>query len=215
MALKSAQQSHVPKAEGKTASRLAKVLNESVLRDILDKDAPVEQIVEDLFRMGHKLFKAVKPRHYESWNDFKGATERGETELVELEGASTIQEDDVVILRGCPMADEMAKLNVDGKAPAFHKDIVNDYMDQNPGSNALLHPGCIAHQVARQLITRGIEIEGIQGLNYYQLACRSMASGKVVYDDNGMKTIGMNKETADRLIDGYACLYVIVKEKSK
>ena len=112
------------------------------------------------------------------------------------------------------MADEMAKLNVNGKPPAFHKDIVDGYMEQNPGSNALLHPGCIAHQVARQLIARSIEVDGVGALNYYQLACRSLASGKVVYDDNGLETVGMSKEKANKLIDGYACLYVIVREKA-
>jgi hypothetical protein len=85
-------------------------------------------------------------------------------------------------------------------------------MEQNPGSNALLHPGCIAHQVARQLIVRNIEVKGMSNLNYYQLACRSLASGKVVYDDNGLEAIGMSKEKATQLIEGFACLYVIVRD---
>jgi hypothetical protein len=214
MEFKTVEKQAVPATVTTSKGKLAQVLNESVLREVLDEGAPVEEIVENLFRQGHQLFKAVRSRLYANWGEFKQAQQEGNTELVELEGPSTIDNDDVVILRGCPMADEMAKLHVGGKPPAFHKDIVEGYMEQNPGSNALLHPGCIAHQVARQLITRSIEVGGVGALNYYQLACRSLATGKVVYDDNGLKTVGMSKEKASELIDGYACLYVMVRENA-
>jgi hypothetical protein len=194
--------------------KVAQVLNESVLRELLREGAPVEQIVENLFEKGHELFKAVGKRKYATWQAFKKEQLADGTELVELEGPASIDRADVVILRGCPMSEEMGKLNTDGKPPAFHKDIVDGYMQQNPGSNAILHPGCIAHQVARQLIVRNIEIAGAHSLNYYQLACRSLATGKVVYDDNGLAAIGMSKEKASELVDGYACLYVVIRNNS-
>ncbi len=196
-----------------TKTTLAEVLSADVLRDILDEDMPVEDIVMRLFQTGHELADAIHTHSHATWEEFKKAHASGESELVQLEGASSIDNDDVVILRGCPMAGEMAKLAVDGKPPAFHTRIVEEYKAQNPGSNSVLHPGCIAHQVARQLIARQIEIDGESCLNYYQLACRSGATGAVVYDDNGLDAIGMTKQQAADLIAGYACLYAIVKTK--
>ncbi len=193
--------------------KLQKVLNADRLRGILDEGKPVEQVVMELFQTGLELATAVDVGRYASWDDFIGHHKAGESGIVDLEGDSTIDDDHVVVLLDCPMADTMKELNVDGAPPAFHKQIVEDYKDQNPGSNAILHPGCIAHQVSRQLITKSIEVDGKFSLNFYQLACRSMASGAVVYDENGLNAVGMSKEQADKLIEGKACLYVIVSSE--
>lgn len=195
----------------KSGSKLVEVLTSDVLSSILDEHSPVEEVVMNLFRRGTDLADAVTTRNYESWEEFKTAHAAGDSAIVELEGLSEIDDSDVVVLRGCPMADEMKKLSVNGSPPEFHTRIITDYMHQNPGSNAILHPGCIAHQVSRQLIVKNITIAGEHCLNYYQLACRSGATGKVVYDENGLNAIGMSKEQANQLIDGFACLYVIFK----
>jgi hypothetical protein len=191
--------------------KLSQVLNHNVLREIVDESKPVEQIVEGLYLMGGKLQNSVHSRTYKDWNDFKRQHAKEETELVELEGLSDVNEEDVVVLRDCPMGEEMSKLHCDGKPPQFHAKVIEDYMQQNPGSNAILHPGCIAHQVARQLITKSIRFENGDSLNFYQLACRSMKTGKVVYDDNGLASVGMSQETAAKLVDGSGCLYVMVR----
>jgi hypothetical protein len=194
------------------ATKLAQVLNAAVLGKLLDEQTPVEKIVANLFAKGAEL-AGGGPRHYGSFEEFAGRHAAGDSELVELEGASDILPDDVVILKGCPMAAEMKQLGVNGTPPPFYRRIVNDYREQNPGANAILHPGCIAHQVARQLIVKRIDAGGRHDLNYYQLACRNTSSGEIVYDDNGLAAIGMTKEKAAQLIAGSACLYVIVKNR--
>jgi hypothetical protein len=191
--------------------KLVEVLNADSLREILVESAPVEEIVDKLFQKGHELSAAVDNKEYRLFEEFKEACRRETSELDDLEGPSDINPDDVVILRGCPMADVMGSLNENGKPPEFHGRIVEEYKQQNPGSDAILHPGCIAHQVARQLIVKNIEIDGNRNLNYYQLACRSGATGKVVYDENGLRRTGLSRDRANELIDGYACLYAIVK----
>lgn len=192
--------------------KLVHVLDEIALKKLLSADTPVEKIVENLYKMGNELAKTVKNRRYKSLAEFKKAQQEDQTELVELEGPATLDDKDIVILRGCPIADEIIKLYVNGKPPAFQRTIMEDYMAQNPGSNALLHPGCIAHQVARQLIIKDIEIDGKRFLNFYQLACRSTKTGFIVYDENGLKHAGMTKAQASKLIEGCACLYVITRQ---
>ncbi len=190
--------------------KLAKVLNASVLQEILQPDRPVEEIVDDLFMKGVELSQEITPKSYSSWEEFVAKHSGGQSELVELEGVSDIGSDNVVILRGCPMAAEMKKLEVEGKSPAHFATISHAYKEQNPGSNAILHPGCIAHQVGRQLTIKEIAIAGKQSLNFYQLACRSLATGKIVYDENGLKACGMSHEKAQQLIEGFACLFALV-----
>ncbi|MCP4590219.1 MAG: hypothetical protein GY842_05725 [bacterium] len=191
--------------------KIRAVLSANALEDIIDEHAPIEEIVMGLFQEGTNLAESVTIEGYATWQEFKEAHAAGDSAIVELEGESTIDDANVVILKGCPMADEMKKLALDGAPPKFHTRIINDYMAQNPGSNAILNPGCIAHQVGRQLITKAITIGGEHCLNYYQLACRSSDTGKVVYDENGLASIGMSEAQADKLIDGSGCLYVIIR----
>lgn len=193
--------------------KLPEVVNAERLRSLLDEHAPVEDIVLELFKTGEELSHVVTFGSYDKFEDFVEAHKAGMSELIDLEGPASINDDLVVVLKSCPMAAEMAKLNVEGKPPVFFPTICNSYMEQNPGSNAILHPGCIAHQVARQLIVRDIKIGQENSLNFFQLACRNMATGKVVYDENGLKRVGMGKEKAAKLIDGFACLYAIVRTK--
>jgi hypothetical protein len=191
---------------------LSEVLSAPTLKSVLTEDSPVEEIVENLYLKGAALANIVDRKYYKSWEEFKSKHETSVDELAQLEGVSQIGDDKLVVLVKCPMAEEVGKLFVDGKPPAHFSKIINGYMNQNPGSNAILHPGCIAHQVARQIIVNQLQIEGKQVVNYYQLACRSGATGKVVYDDNGLNEIGMSKAEAEKLVTGFACLYVIVSK---
>jgi hypothetical protein len=195
-----------------TTCVLSQILNAKALNEILSEDAPVEEIVDQLFAKGSQLAETVTVMKYSGWKEFCNQHTEAHGELAQLEGASNIDEGNIVVLLQCPMADEMKKLQEDGKPPAHHQNITDTYMVQNPGSNALLHPGCIAHQVARQLIVKQLQVTGKKNINYYQLACRSMATGKVVYDENGLARMGMTREQADKLVDGHACLYVMVVE---
>jgi hypothetical protein len=192
------------------AHRLVEALNAEILRTVLDESSPVEDIVDELFSRGAALSTTRHPQTYESWADFVDKHRATKSPLFELEGASDISDKKVAILRNCPMAEEMKKLNVDGAPPKFHAKIVEGYKAQNPGSNAILHPGCIAHQVGRQVTVKTISIKGIKNLNFYQIACRSGATGKVVYDENGLTATGMTHTEADGLINGFACLFSLV-----
>jgi hypothetical protein len=191
--------------------KIAQVLNATILHDLLDEHTPIEAIVEKLFMKGAALAEVITQRQYASFQEFKDAHAAGQSEIAELEGPSDIDPAQVVILKGCPMAATMKQLGVNGTPPPFFRDIVQGYIEQNPGSEAILHPGCIAHQVARQLVTRHIAIAGKNDLNFYQLACRNMATGAVVFDRNGLEKTGMSEATAASLIDGQACLYALVK----
>ena len=195
-----------------TTCVLSQILNADTLKEILCPDAPVEEIVDQLFAKGSQLAESVTVMNYSDWKQFCQQHVQAQGELAQLEGASTINGNNIVVLLQCPMSREMSKLQVDGKPPVHHKSITDTYMLQNPGSNALLHPGCIVHQVARQLIVKQLKVTGKKNINYYQLACRSMATGKVVYDENGLAKVGMSREQADKLVDGHACLYVMVVE---
>jgi hypothetical protein len=194
------------------AGTLAQVMNVDVLGEILQENAPAHEVVDSLLHKGVDLAEAVEHKVYKNYEDFVNTHVTGKSQLVELEGESSLDEN-MIILHGCPMFDEVKKLYTDGKPPESHGKIVNEFMDQNPGTNALLHPGCIVHQVARQMIVHSIKFEDGTGLSFYQIACRSMGTGKVVYDEKGMAVTNLSKEAIDKMIDGYACLYILVNNK--
>jgi hypothetical protein len=191
--------------------RIAEVLDHAVLTQVLNEDAPVESIVENLFLKGNDLSDAVKKRHFSNWEQFKQAHATGDSELAELEGESDIDQHDRVSLKKCPLSEIMSKFVIDGQFPDHFKKIVEDFKHQNPGSNAILHPGCIAHQVARQLIVKDLDIENEKSINYFQFACRDAHSGKVVFDDQGLENSGASWTEAAISIDGNACYYKLIK----
>jgi hypothetical protein len=194
--------------------KIVDVLNFESMREILREDQPVHEIVEALFQKGTELAQVVSSRGYDNFDEFQEAHRADETQLAELEGPSNLEDRDVVVLRSCPMAEEMKKFRTTGAPPSFHAKIVEEFCAQNPGSNAILHPGCIAHQVGRQITIKQLNVRGESNLNFNQIACRNMATGQVVYDDNGLEAIGMTKEQANSLVDGFACLYAIIHRQN-
>jgi hypothetical protein len=147
-------------------TKLVEVMNHNVLRDIIDESKPVEQLVDELYHKGAELCRSVSLRSYKDWDDFRRHHSDERAELVELEGPSDLGAGDVVFLRACPIADEMSTLNRNGKPPEFHGRVVQDYMELNPGSNSVLHFGCIAHQVTRQFIVKSFRFENGDFLNF-------------------------------------------------
>jgi len=189
------------------APRIAQVLNATALRQILRPDTPVEDIVDKLYEKGHELYMSLERKTYKDMSHWRRQHQEMKTELAALEGPSEIHENDVMVLKTCPIADEMAKLNVNGQPPAFHSEIIADYMEQNPGSNAILHPGCIAHQAARQMVVANMDVGGERNMNFHQISCRSATTGETVFDDNGLRTAGMKRKEAERMVNGNACVY--------
>jgi hypothetical protein len=189
--------------------KIGQVMSYEVLKEILNEATPVEDVVMTLFAKGDELAHVVTARKFDSLAHLRTEHNADNSELVELEGSSAFSDTDIVVLKNCPMAPIMKQFKVDGKAPAFHAQIVHDYKEQNPGSNAILHPGCIAHQVSRQIAVKDMNVAGASNLNFCELACRNMMTGDVVYDENGLEEIGMSKEQAYQLVDGFACLYAI------
>jgi hypothetical protein len=191
--------------------RIAEVLDHAALTQVLNKDAPVEVIVENLFMKGNDLSAAIKKRHFSNWEQFKHAHATGDSELAELEGESALDPQNRVSLKKCPLVEIMDKFMINGRFPNHFSKIVEDYKHQNPGSNAILHPGCIAHQVARQLIVKEMDIDSEKSINYFQFACRDTHSGKVLFDDHGLENFGASWTETAIGIDGNACYYQLVR----
>ncbi len=73
-----------------------------------------------------------------------------------------------------------------------------------------MHPVCIAHQVARQLVVANLDVAEKMDLHYHQLACRRDPSMKITYDHNGLSTVGLSEKQTARRASGSACLYALV-----
>jgi len=133
--------------------------------------------------------------------------DEGKSPFNKLEG-QTERDDNIVILKQCPMAKLLNEVSVDGKLPDFYQTIVEKYVQIYKNKGAILHPFCIVHQVIRAHVGEQIKVNG-KSLHVYQVACRSMTSGKVVYANEGMNKVNMSKEEVDAKLEGKACMYLI------
>ena len=128
--------------------------------------------------------------------------------LEELEGES-IPDGDLRILKTCPMVpviNAVKKHNLaetgEDALPAYYREIVERCIEQYPGEAAILHPLCIVHQAMRDVISSG------KGTLTRQIACRSGATGEVVFANKGLSAANLTEEQARGKIDGYACMYM-------
>jgi hypothetical protein len=114
----------------------------------------------------------------------------------------------VFILKKCPMGKLVESLKEDGKLPKYYLEVVKKYVELYKSKGAIIHPFCIVHQVIREQVGESIRVNGGRML-VYQVACRSLASGKVVYATEGTSRVDMTQEDIDKKIDGNACMYFV------
>jgi GTPase Era involved in 16S rRNA processing len=170
-------------------AELQRICNADFIRSTLRKDDEIGQIVEAL------VLKAAEE-----------AERVGSLE--ELEGES-FPDANVTILKKCPMEPVLAVIKKEQLAqtgreelPGFYQVIVNKFIEEQPDDAAVLHPLCIVHQAMRDIV-------GSQkGSLTRQVACRSAASGAVVFSKNGLASANLTAARAREKINGYACMYI-------
>jgi len=133
--------------------------------------------------------------------------DEGKSPFNKLEGQAE-RDENLIILKQCPMSKLLSEVSVDGKLPDYYKTIVDKYIQIYKNKGAILHPFCIVHQVIRAHVGDHIKVGG-KNLKVYQVACRSMTSGKVVYANEGMSKVDMTKEEVDAKLEGKACMYLL------
>ena len=128
--------------------------------------------------------------------------------MEEFEGES-IHDGDLRILKKCPMVPTLniimkENLAQTGKEelPVFYREIVEKFIGQHPDEAAVLHPLCIVHQSMRDIISSEKRCLA------RQIACRSEATGKVVFAKNGLSLANLTENQARDKIDVYACMYI-------
>jgi hypothetical protein len=168
--------------------KITEELNLDYVHEVLKYGRRIKDMIGDLERKGAELAKEV-------------------TSLEELEGKAEVQGENVILL-ACPMVPVLNELKKEHKEllgieklPAYFPDIVDMYISMNPNSAAILHPLCIAHQHIRK------EFGKAHGAEIEQIACRSGATGEVVYAKAGLDKAKMTEDDAKKLLGERACLY--------
>lgn len=189
------------------------LLEEKLTKEWALKVIPPERrmfgaILYDLQEMGMRLAKELNLKDYASFEDFLKEHEKGKSALAALEGLSDV-EGNVFILKNCPMGRLLNALKgPDGKLPKYYLEVVDKYKALFKSKGAIIHPFCIVHQVIRAQIGENIKAGG-KAMLVYQISCRSLTSGKIVYAEEGTNRAGLSREEIDRKIDGKACMYLV------
>jgi len=192
------------------------------LTDIVEREA--EKIKEILYsdkltivgktialkELGRKIAEEIYTQQYHSLEEFYEAYDHGKDPMQQLEGKGT-RKGDLIILEDCPVAglkDHPIDLFKEtGKFPPAWDAIVEEYK-QVFKNDAILHPLCIVHQRIREELAKKIPKEKAY-VHATEVACRSMATGKVVFSEWGLQLSGESREEIEKLIDKKACIYFI------
>lgn len=189
-------------------SRIEKKLTKEWADEIIREDKRlISAIIYDLQEMGKAIAAELNIKDYESFEMFLLDHESGMSPFNALEGKADC-EDNLFVLNHCPMAKMLESVMVDGKLPDFYQRIVDKYTEIHKGKGAILHPFCIVHQVIRATVCDHIKVKG-KPLKVYQVACRSMSSGKVVFAMEGTTRTEMDQDAIRMKIGGKACMYIL------
>jgi ASC-1-like (ASCH) protein len=174
---------------------------------ITENNRLVIAIIHDLQEMGKQITAELELKDYEKLEWFLDEHDHGNSPFDSLEGKAD-REGSLFVLKDCPMTKLLNAVMVNGKLPEFYQKIVDKYLEIYKTKGAILHPFCIVHQVIRATVGEHIKING-KPLKVYQVACRSMSSGKIVYATEGTSRVEMEKPEIDKKIDKKACMYLI------
>ncbi len=167
--------------------------------DIVEKVVMLRRLAREISK---KYFNIIK---YQDMNAFYDDYESGKSPLVELEGTG-FRERDLIILNNCPSVPLFEDFKVNGEFPEYWTKLPQQYMDKFK-NEAILQPLCIVHQTCRDLLASQIP-KGRGGVVHsIGVACRSGATGKVVYSNFGLSSSAVPKEDIAKVIDGYACAF--------
>jgi len=189
-------------------SLLENKLNKKWAEQVINEENKlILAIIHDLQQKGREIAGELGERDYESLELLFEEHEKGKDPFDKLEGKAE-RDGNVMVLKNCPMAKLLSEVMVDGKLPEFYQMIVDKYKKVYKTKGAILHPFCIVHQVIRSVVGEHIKVGGNK-LKVYQIACRSMTSGKIVYATEGMSRVSMSEEEIDKKIEGKACMYLV------
>jgi len=174
---------------------------------ITENNRLVIAIIHDLQEMGKQIAAELELKDYEGMELFFEEHDKGKSPFDALEGKAD-REGNLLVLKECPMTKMLSAVMVDGKLPLFYQKIVDKYLEIYKTKGAILHPFCIVHQVIRATVGEHIKVKG-KPVKVYQVACRSMTSGKIVYATEGTSRVEMEKKDIDKKIDKKACMYLI------
>jgi len=187
---------------------LDKKLTKEWAQEVINEDNKLLlAIIHDLQQKAKEIAGELGIEEVEELGWLFQEIDEGKSPFNKLEG-STERDGNVVVLKQCPMTRLLKEVSVDGKLPDFYQAIVEKYVQIYKNKGAILHPFCIVHQVIRAHVGEHIKVGG-RMLSVYQVACRSMSSGKIVYANEGMSKVDMTKEEVDAKLDGNACMYLI------
>ncbi|MGA2192225.1 MAG: hypothetical protein ABSG42_02470 [Nitrospirota bacterium] len=189
-------------------SLLEKRLTKEWAQEVMSNEKRlITAILYDLQEVGGKIADELLITKFETLEEFLEQQDLGNSPLDILEGKAD-RKSNVYVLKGCPMTKLVSSLKSDGKLPEFYEKIADKYKEIHKTKGAILHPFCIVHQVIRALIGEKIKVRN-HSVKIFQVACRSLDSGKIVYASEGMERIGLDKEDVDGMIDGNACMYIV------
>lgn len=187
---------------------LEKKLTKKWADEVINEDNKlILAIIHDLQEKAKSIADELGIKDYDSIQQLFEEHEKGKDPFDKLEGQAD-RDGNLLVLKNCPMTKMLGEVMVDGKLPEFYQKIVDKYKEIYKTKGAILHPFCIVHQVIRATVGERIKVGGKQ-LKVYQVACRSMSSGKIVYATEGMNRVELSKEDIDKKIEGKACMYII------
>ena len=167
----------------------------------------ITAIIYDLQQYAKAIASDIQVKDYDTMEQFIEDHRKGKSPFDLLEGLSD-RIDDVMVLKQCPMTGLLKALSTDGKLPDFYQQIVDKFVSMHKNKGAILHPFCIVHQVIRAAIGEHVKIGG-KPVRVYQIACRSMSSGKVVFANEGTTKVALSEDDILKKIDGKACMYLL------
>ncbi len=189
------------------------------VRGVLKEGKPINEIMQDIMRIGKKITDEVGHKDYNSFEEFLEEIEKGTSPLQLLDQEIEVDVDDsglnVIAVKKCALADLMEKMKLSDDT---HDHLVFSSLDgfqvREGEGQKFIDLGCYIMQQLRQMLISSITIRGEPILNYIHLACQR-GGHEVVYCEGDVKDINMSKTVLDDILKDHHCVYAIYSTKEE
>jgi len=180
---------------------------------------PVEGLLNSISDMGHSMEVSIRliedtltkvgqsfpEEYYDSEEEFFAAVEDGDAGISKLESKPIPRGGDIYATAVCPFRSTVTELSEENREAI--DSITEKYREKYPG-RAIVHPFCVCHQNARELILSKTYVKG-KPIRSETLVCKSNILGDIHFGSKAIEARGLTEEKISELLTSDVCLYTL------
>ncbi len=205
--------------EGFVMGMTEKEITLEYVRSILKEGKPINELMQDIMKVGKKITDEIGHRDYNSIEEFLEDINAGTSPLFQLDRETDADVKgsglNIFSVRKCPLADLMDQMtHSEDQRDHGVSTALKGFQIREGEGHEFIDLGCYIMQQLRQMLISSITIKGEPILNYMHLACKR-SGHKTVYSEGDVADIEMSKDLLEQMLEDHHCIYAVFSTKEE